>query len=47
METTARRPLAEENYLWILEHQILPNEYGLKRVALLRAIEVLKSQLAK
>jgi hypothetical protein len=35
-------PLAERNYLWILEHQILPNLHGLKYVALLKAIEVLK-----
>jgi hypothetical protein len=33
---------AEANYLWILEHQILPNVYGLKYVALLKAIDVLK-----
>lgn len=34
---------AAVNYLWVLEQQILPNQYGLKRVALIRAIEVLKS----
>lgn len=43
--TTAKESMseAEANYLWILEYQILPNQYGLKRVALLKAIEVLKS----
>lgn len=34
---------AEENYIWVLEHQILPNVYGLKAVALRKAIAVLKS----
>lgn len=34
-------PLQQD--LWVLEHQILPNVYGLKQCALARIIELLKS----